>query len=49
MAAHWREEPGFDVTLVRTNGGWVWRGSGTVVWRESGTATDAGEVWLTSG
>ena len=49
MAAHWREEPGFDVTLVRTNGGWVWRGSGTVVWRESGTATDAGEVWLTTG
>lgn len=49
MAAHWREEPGFDVSLVRTQGGWVWRGSGTVVWRESGSSMGAGEVWLTSG
>ena len=49
MAAHWREEPGFNVSLVRTQGGWIWRGSGTVVWRESGSITGAGEVWLTSG
>ena len=49
MAAHWREEPGFDVSLMRTQGGWVWRGSGTVVWRESGSSVGAGEVWLTSG
>ena len=48
MAAHWREEPGFNVSLVRTLGGWVWRGSGTVVWRESGSIAGAGEVWLTS-
>lgn len=48
MAAHWREEPGFDVSLVRTEGGWIWRGSGAVVWRESGTSTGTGEVWLTS-
>ena len=48
MAAHWREEPGFNVSLERTLGGWVWRGSGTVVWRESGLIAGAGEVWLTS-
>ena len=48
MAAHWREEHGFNVSLVRTNEGWVWRGSGTVVWRESGSIAGGGEVWLTS-
>ncbi|MEE2837865.1 MAG: hypothetical protein VYD51_03380, partial [Bacteroidota bacterium] len=48
MAAHWREEPGFNVSLERTLGGWVWRGSGTVVWRESGSIAGGGELWLTS-